>query len=247
MRARRNTREGARRNAKITPSQVFAAVLRDLKQTNPELAKAAYENSPYYLEFAEKHLAKVGAGEVTEDEIIDQIRFTGKGISDTDRKRVEACLAPYAWPQAKPADIMGLYMAWAEAEGTERERYAMLDIANRAHRYGYISKEPLEITAEDLHEMIGFPECEKLPRNGNQEHMKAYLRYFQSRWYEQAKKRADHRVVYRVSKEKTPAFEPPKPKKKLGSRFLGPSRRRGGRGRGRCTCRQGAEICPVHD
>ena len=213
-----------RRNPVLTPEQVFSAVLADLAEENPELAAYAYENAQYFITYADKEIGD-NRGSLTEDEAVDQIRSTGKGISKADEKIAIDCIQNYASPQARPADLINRFLALLSAVGPENTNRALIEFGVLARRHGFTTKGPLEITTEEVKKIVGYPECDD-PMGGNTAHIEAFVDWMQSDWLEKAKKRAKGFALRRppiayekrsqVARESEPEPERPAPRGKTG-------------------------------
>jgi len=177
-----------RRNPVLTPDQVFSAVLADLSIDDPELAAFAYQNAPYFIEYARKAVGD--GGSLTEDELIEQIRSTGAGISEEDESIVRDCMKNYVSPQARPADLLDRFLRFLKSEGAETENRDLIEFGVLAYRYGFTTNNALEITKEEAYEIVGYPECDE-PVGGNADHIAAFVEWMQSDWLKKAKKRAE--------------------------------------------------------
>lgn len=195
-----------RRNPVLTPDQVFSAVLADLSIDDPELAKFAYQNAAYFIEYARKAVGD--GGSLTEDELIEQIRTTGRGISKRDEKIARDCMSAIS-PQARPADLIHRYLAFLESQGTENENRDLIEFGVLAYRYGFTTNSPLEITKEEAYEIVGYPECDE-PAGGNADHIAAFVEWMQSDWMKKAEKRAEG-FGQREQPEDTFTIEPEQP------------------------------------
>lgn len=176
-----------RRNPVLTPEQVFSAVLADLSAEDSELAAYAYQNAPYFIDYARKAVGD--GGSLTDDELIEQIRSTGKGISQEDEKIARDCMAAIP-PQARPADLLDRFLVLDSVEGTDAENRALIEFGLLARRYGFTVSDPMEITVEEAKEIVGYPECDETT-GGNAAHIAAFVEWTQSDWMEKAKKRAE--------------------------------------------------------
>lgn len=174
-------------NPVLTPEQVFSAVLADLSAEDSELAAYAYQNAPYFIDYARRAVGD--GGSLTDDELIEQIRSTGKGISREDEKIARDCMAAIP-PQARPADLLGRFLVLDSVEGTDAENRALIEFGLLARRYGFTVSDPMEITVEEAKEIVGYPECDETT-GGNAAHIAAFVEWTQSDWMEKAKKRAE--------------------------------------------------------
>ena len=241
-----------RYNPKVTPNQVFSAVLSDLSAEDPALAAIAYEHAEYFLAFAETHLSGQNVGTETETEITERIYETGQGISAKDKQAVDACLAGFAWPQAAPADLIRLFLALEDTESPQDRNQALWAFGDRAYTYGITDKDPLSVTEEDAFAIVRFPLCDALPSGGNQEHRIAYLSWVRARWRRQAAQRArDTQAPSEDSKSRQGASQSPAEPSEGGKaarvapRYVG--RPPGQRKRRGCGCTRGEEHCRIHD
>ena len=200
-----------RRNPVLTPDQVFSAVLADLSIDDPELAKFAYQNASYFIEYARKAVGD--GGSLTEDELIEQIRTTGRGISKRDEKIARDCMSAIS-PQARPADLIHRYLAFLESQGTENENRDLIEFGVLAYRYGFTTNSPLEITEEEAHEIVGFPSYCSDPSIGKEEYIRAFVDWNISEWMKKAEKRAEG-FGQREQPEDTFTIEPEPPQAKI--------------------------------
>jgi hypothetical protein len=175
-----------RKNPVLTPEQVFSAVLADLSAEDSELAAYAYQNAPYFIDYARKAVGD--GGSLTDDELIEQIRSTGQGISREDENIARDCMSAIS-PQARPADLLNRFLTLLSDAGTDAENRALIEFGLLARRYGFTVSDPMEITVEEAKEIVGYPECDE-PTGGNAAHIAAFVEWTQSDWTEKAKKRA---------------------------------------------------------
>jgi hypothetical protein len=175
-----------RRNPVLTPERVFSAVLADLSEENSELAAYAYQNAPYFIDYARRAVGD--GGSFTDDELIEQIRSTGQGISRKDENIARDCMSAIR-PQARPADLLDRFLTLLSDAGTDAENRALIEFGLLARRYGFTVSDPMEITVEEAKEIVGYPECDE-PTGGNAAHIAAFVEWTQSDWLKKAKRRA---------------------------------------------------------